>query len=265
MNCKKQSNTNLWSVDTLRDPHAQPDKGLRVQRMFNDIAERYDLVNNLISFGQADRWRKKLVQMMADEQECSPARILDLCCGTGAMLPIIQKKFTMAQLVAVDFAERMRCLATKKNNKSYKNNEKKVKNNTNYLCADGMCLPLAGESIDAVSCVFGLRNYQSLTIGLDEIYRVLRKDGLLAVLDFQLPYGSMTAPLFRLYFEHILPILASTVSGKQKKAAYEYLPESVHHWYDINEVLNIMKNSGLTPVTVRSMCFGSVWAILAKK
>jgi demethylmenaquinone methyltransferase/2-methoxy-6-polyprenyl-1,4-benzoquinol methylase len=244
----------IWTAETLRDPHAQADKADKVRRTFDAIADRYDLANTLISFGLAFSWRKRLVRMIR-EQKIQPGRILDLCCGTGAMMNLLSSAFPTADLIGTDFSFNMLTQARKK----------RLGRDGHYVSGDGMALPFGDEGFDAVSCVFGLRNYESLETGLNEIHRVLRKNGLLAILDFQMPHSRCFGPLFRFYFQRILPILASAVADKQKIGAYEYLPESVHRWYDIKRILEFMSNCGLRPVQVRSMCFGSVWAVVAVK
>jgi demethylmenaquinone methyltransferase/2-methoxy-6-polyprenyl-1,4-benzoquinol methylase len=252
--CRNLPDVKLWTAETLHDPHSLPDKGLRVQRTFDAIAGRYDLVNAIISFGRAGHWRKILADRMA-EQFSDPGSILDLCCGTGAMFSPLASRFPQARLIGADFSTAMLFKAAKK--KGY--------HCPGLICSDGMQLPFADNSFDMVSCVFGLRNFESLPKGLNEICRILRQKGMLAVLDFQLPHGGIAASLFRFYFERILPRVASAVSGKRKIGAYDYLPQSVHHWYDIHQVLDLVKTCGLRPVRIQSMCFGSVWAILAEK
>jgi demethylmenaquinone methyltransferase/2-methoxy-6-polyprenyl-1,4-benzoquinol methylase len=244
----------VWSPETLRDPHGQDDKARKVQRMFDAIARRYDLANTIISFGQAGLWRKRLIRMVR-ESSPSPGRILDLCCGTGAMTTLLLKAFPQARTVGADFSRNMVKIARKKRQDCP----------ARYVCGDGLTLPFESDTFDMVTCVFGLRNYQSLETGLKEIQRTLRNGGMLAVLEFQPPSVRGFRSIFHFYFKRILPLLGDLVSGGGKIGAYEYLPQSVDRWYDIQTVLKMMRDCGLKELRVRKMCFGSVWAIVAEK
>lgn len=244
----------IWSADDLVDPHAAEDKADRVRRMFDAIAKRYDLANAVISFGQAGRWRRMLATLL--HRACpSPARIMDLACGTGDMMRELGRRFPQACLIGLDFSQSMLRLARKKISGSL----------VSYCCGDAMRLPIVPECFDAISCVFGLRNFQSLEIGIEEMLRTLKPGGHLAILEFQPPKNSFFAVCFNVYFERILPFLGKVVADSTSSGAYEYLPRSVKGWHDENFVLKLLQEHGLRIVERRRMCLGSVWAVVAKK
>ncbi len=244
-----QKSPESWSREELKDPHGREDKAQKVQTMFNAIAERYDLANTVISFGQAGGWRKKLVQMIQDRGG-KPERVLDLCCGTGDMMKLMAEEFSSAKIYGADFAVKML---------------RRIKTEFSCLGADAMQMPFSGEAFDLVTCAFGLRNFQNLETGLQEIHRVLRPGGMLGVLEFQPPEGRWGGFFFNLYFNRILPILGDLVTGGDGTRAYEYLPRSVSSWYGGNFLIELMMKNGFKEIQVRKRCFGAVWAMTAKK
>lgn len=239
----------IWTAAALQDPHGQTDKAQRVRAMFNAIARRYDRANAVISFGQAGRWRRALVGMVRD-RGVRPRRILDVCCGTGDMTELFADAFPGATILGVDFAEKMLRAARGK---------------PACVAGDAMSLPVTDSAFDLVSCTFGVRNFQSLEAGLREMYRVLRPGGVLGVLEFQPPKGAVTGALFSLYFNRVLPVLGSWVTGSRGTGAYTYLPRSVQCWYDGKFLIELMTVIGWREIVVRPLCLGAVWAVTARK
>jgi demethylmenaquinone methyltransferase/2-methoxy-6-polyprenyl-1,4-benzoquinol methylase len=238
-----------WSSEELKNPHGREDKAQKVQAMFNAIAGRYDLANTVISFGQAGGWRKTLVRMIRDRGGRTE-RILDLCCGTGDMMKLMAEEFPSAKIYGADFAVKML---------------QRIKSEFPCLGADALEMPFSDQTFDLVTCAFGLRNYQNLETGLQEIHRVLRPGGVLGVLEFQPPGGRWGGFFFNLYFNRILPILGALVTGGGRTRAYEYLPRSVSSWYGGNFLIELMRKNGFQEIQVRKLCFGAVWALTAKK
>jgi demethylmenaquinone methyltransferase / 2-methoxy-6-polyprenyl-1,4-benzoquinol methylase len=241
-----------WSNEELKDPHGREDKALKVQAMFNAIAGRYDLANTVISFGRAGGWRKNLLRMIRT-QTGRPECILDLCCGTGDMMKLMARDYPWAKIYGADFAIKML--------ERIKNKSKKF----SCVAADALQMPFLDGQFDLITCTFGLRNFQTLETGLQEIHRVLRPGGVLAVLEFQPPQGRLDGFFFNLYFHRILPILGALVTASRKTRAYEYLPRSVSSWYGGNFLIELMAKNGFQDIQVQTLCFGTVWAVTAKK
>ncbi|NLE28698.1 MAG: ubiquinone/menaquinone biosynthesis methyltransferase [Phycisphaerae bacterium] len=249
-----QKPTAIWSRADLVDPHASQDKGRRVREMFDGIADRYDLANAVISFGMAGRWRRVLAKTL-HRVFPSAHRILDLACGTGDMMRELLDVFPQAHIQGVDFSEKMIEVGGKKLSDA----------SFSFCCADAMALPMRAEYFDAVTCVFGLRNFQSLSQSFDEMFRVLKPGGYMAILEFQPPNNSLFGFLFNLYFERILPVVGAKIARAGSSGAYEYLPRSVKCWHDEKFVIELLQEQGMTLVEVRKMCMGGVWAIVAVK
>ena len=186
-----------------------PDRqGLRVRAMFSSIASRYDLANHLLSGGLDFFWRKRAAQIV---RAWEPARILDLATGSGDLARTLRAACPGAFLVGADFCHPMLLVAQRKGL-------------AHLVAADGLRLPFADASFDALTIAFGLRNMESWSAGLAEMRRVLRPGGHLLVLDFSIPPPPLRW-LYRPYLHHALPRLAALVTGE--KAAYEYLGDSI--------------------------------------
>jgi len=120
--------------------------------------------------------------------------------------------------------------------------------------ADGMNLPSASESFDAVTIAFGLRNFANWSNGLVELHRVLKPGGRLLILEFSAPVLPGFRQLFRFYFSYILPRIGGMVSGS--RGAYEYLPDSVSRFPDQRGLAELMRKVGFSDVTYRNLTGG---------
>jgi demethylmenaquinone methyltransferase/2-methoxy-6-polyprenyl-1,4-benzoquinol methylase len=176
--------------------------------MFTSIAQRYDLANHLLSGGLDFLWRARCAKLVAAWQ---PARILDLATGSGDLALALRAACPRSLLVGADFCPPML-------------REARRKGLAHLVAADGLRLPFAAATFDALTVAFGLRNMESWPGALAEMSRVLRPGGHLLVLDFSVP----PAPLrwiYRPYLHHVLPRLAAFLTGE--KSAYDYLGESI--------------------------------------
>ena len=189
-----------------------PDRqGARVRTMFSAIAHRYDFANHLLSGGLDFFWRKRAAQIVKAWQ---PARILDLATGSGDLALTIRAACPGSFLVGADFCHPMLLHAQRKGL-------------AHLVTADGLRLPFADETFDALTIAFGLRNMESWPRGLGEMRRVLRPGGHVLVLDFSIPPPPLRW-LYRPYLHHALPRIAALLTGE--KSAYEYLGDSIENF-----------------------------------
>lgn len=242
---KKPSTPTRWTKETLRDPHHRADKARRVEAMFDAIAPTYERVNSVVSFGRDAAWRRVTVAA-GDVRETDV--VLDVACGTGDML----RTFAAAQppparLIGVDFSARMLALG------EYDG----VATPIHLLRADAQRLPLADESVDIISCAFGVRNFQNLQAGLDEMGRVARPGGRVLILEFSTPSNPLIGWAHRLYVQHVLPVLGTLIS-RDKTGAYKYLPRSVATFESRDTFLRRLNDAGFSNITARSMNLGGV-------
>ncbi len=206
-----------------------------VQKMFSDIAPRYDLLNHLLSFNIDRGWRKVLLKRMADILANPEARILDLCCGTGDVLLDLQR-VAQSTILGADFCHPMLVTAARK---------AQDRHLAAWLVdADALELPLADNSLDAITIAFGFRNLANYHSALLEFARVLKPGGRLAILEFSHPPGAVVRTGYSFYSRFILPAIGVIVSGSHE--AYTYLPESVAKFPKPDALCNLVSRAGFS-------------------
>jgi demethylmenaquinone methyltransferase/2-methoxy-6-polyprenyl-1,4-benzoquinol methylase len=223
----------------------ESDHPRRVREMFAEIAGRYDLLNHLLSGNIDQRWRRLVARRLQDTLTASNARVLDVACGTGD-LSLALNEATGAKVIGIDFCRPMLELAAKKPAA----NGRKIP----YIEGDALRLPFADESFEAVSIAFGLRNLLSVEDGLQELRRVLKPGGRLAILEFSRPVLPGFRGVFQFYFSSVLPRLGGIISGS--RGAYEYLPDSVSRFPDQKRLAELMRDAGLNEVEYQNLTFG---------
>ena len=186
----------------------------QVERMFDAISPKYDLLNRVFSMGIDQGWRRQVIRMVAQEPV---EKLLDVATGT-ADLAILASKVA-GHVTGVDISDGMLAYGR------VKIEEKGLKQRITLQQADSTALPFADGSFDAVTVAFGVRNYENLERGLREMLRVLRPGGRLFVLEFSKPTRTPMRQLFRFYFHRVMPFVGRLVS--KDSAAYTYLPKSV--------------------------------------
>jgi demethylmenaquinone methyltransferase/2-methoxy-6-polyprenyl-1,4-benzoquinol methylase len=181
--------------------------------MFDDVAQRYDLTNDVLSLGQDRRWRRKVVQMV-DPQPGE--MVLDLAAGTGtSSAPFATAGATV---VPCDFSIGMLTVG------------KKERSDLPFVAGDGMQLPFADDTFDAVTISFGLRNIHDPLQGLRELLRVTRHGGRIVVCEFSTPTWGPFEAVYSNYLMKALPHIAERVSSNPE--SYVYLAESIRAWPD---------------------------------
>ena len=216
-----------------------------VRDMFSGIARRYDILNHLLSINIDKRWRRlvrrKLEGVLADPN----ASVLDVACGTGD-LSLELKRNARANVVGSDFCRPMLSIA--------KNKTAEADLSVAYVEGDALSLPFADGSFDAVTIAFGLRNLASCEDGLEELNRVLKPGGTLAVLEFSTPAVPGFRTLFNFYFTRVLPRIGGVVSGS--RVAYEYLPDSVLKFPNQKALESLMRAKGFVSVEYTNLTGG---------
>ena len=216
----------------------------RVREMFATIAARYDLLNHLLSANVDKRWRRQTAQAVAKRLPAGGARVLDIACGTGD-LSFALFEISGADVVGTDFCRPMLEIASRK---------AATLAPIPFIEADALHLPFNENSFEGSAIAFGLRNFSSTEAGLREMFRVLRPNGVLAVLECSRPVVPGLRVLFQFYFTRLLPLIGGLVSGSRH--AYQYLPNSVSHFLTQEELATLMRQVGFTKVSYQNLTGG---------
>jgi demethylmenaquinone methyltransferase / 2-methoxy-6-polyprenyl-1,4-benzoquinol methylase len=229
----------IWDDSRLANPHAQPDKARRVQRMFDGIAPTYERVNRVLSAGRDAYWRRRAVALT----EVRPTdRVLDVASGTGDLARAFASAHP-ARIVGSDFSSGMLALAASRQSP------------IEWCRADALELPFPDRSFDVVSCAFGVRNFQDLPAGLREMRRILRPGGRACILEFTMPRSRFVGGIYLFYFRNVLPRLASIIS-RDRSGAYDYLPQSVTTFLDAHSMSRTMEDAGFENVRFTQVTAG---------
>lgn len=228
-------------------------KKLQVQSMFDRIAPRYDMLNQILSLGIDKIWRKNVVKLLKGMQ--APL-ILDVATGTGD-LAIEICKIDPVEVYGVDISREMLNIADKKVRR------KQLQLTVQLRQGDSEDLPFEDNFFDAVTVAFGVRNFENLQNGLSEMKRVLRPGGRLIVLEFSKPQKFPFKHLYNSYFKRILPWWGGLLSND--KEAYSYLPASVSRFPEGNDFEKELSIAGLEPRESLRQTFGIATIYVAVK
>lgn len=225
-----------------------------VQRMFAEVAPRYDLLNHVLSLNIDKGWRARTVARVLPILQNPEAKVLDLCCGTGDLLieleraagrPLLGSDFCLPMLEGAAGKLRERELASR------------------LFDGDGLGLPLADGSVDLITIAFGFRNFANYRAGLAELYRVLKPGGTLALLEFSHPPNRVVRGGYEFYSHQVLPRIGALISGS--RTAYTYLPSSVKKFPPAPELAAWMRECGFRDVDYEYMTLGVVALHVGRK
>jgi demethylmenaquinone methyltransferase/2-methoxy-6-polyprenyl-1,4-benzoquinol methylase len=214
----------------------------QVAKMFDNIAFRYDFLNQILSLGIHHRWRKRSVKYFIHDK---PDMVLDIATGTGDFA-IAALKANPKKVIGVDISEGMLKYGKEKIIKRGLEHRIELKK------GDAENLDFADNSIDVITVGFGVRNYENLEKGLTNMFRVLKPGGKLVVLEFSKPTGFFRH-IYNFYFKYITPTVGKIFS--KDNAAYTYLPESVAAFPDGQQFVSILgglgyENASFEPLTL---------------
>ena len=210
-----------------------------VSKMFDDVANRYDFLNDLLSLGRTKAWRRVVTSIIAPKPGM---KILDIAAGTGSSSrPLVDKG---AEVTALDFSQGMIEQGRKQNK------------NIKFVQGDALKLPFEENSFDVTTISFGLRNASSTEIALKEALRVTKDGGRIVVAEFSHPVNPIFKTIYLNYLMKALPVIVKKIS--KNPDAYIYLAESIRAWPDQAELASIMRDSGFKSVAWQDLTFGIV-------
>lgn len=239
--------------DSVTPYQSSDSKKEQVAQMFDNISHRYDFLNSLFSLGIHKGWRKKAVKMLRNGQ---PKNILDVATGT-ADFAIACFKLNPDKITGVDISEGMMGVGRKK----IENAGLQKVISLEYGNAETLAYP--DNTFDAIVVGFGVRNFQNLEVGLNNLKRVLKPGGQIVILEFAYPTLWLVKKLYTFYFSFITPAIGRMFSKDPR--AYSYLTESVKAFPYNENFVAIMKKNGYTNCYYRSLSFGVAALYYAKK
>jgi len=210
-----------------------------VSKMFDDVAHRYDFLNDLLSLGRTKAWRRFVTAIISPKPGM---KILDIAAGTGSSSkPLVDKG---ADVIALDFSEGM-LAAGRKRHKDIK-----------FQQGDALNLPFAENRFDVTTISFGLRNTSDTTAALKDALRVTKKGGRIVVCEFSHPTNKVFRFIYLKYLMRALPVIAKRIS--KNPAAYIYLAESIQAWPNQSSLAQVMRQAGWETVSWQDLTFGIV-------
>ncbi len=222
---------------------SKEDRARAVQRMFDRIAPRYDLMNRIMTAGQDVRWRREVVRLARLE---AGMRVLDLGAGTGDLAFEVLRQQPQAHTVAADFTLGMMQVGQ----------ERAGARPVDWSAADALNLPFPDETFDAVISGFLLRNVTDLPRALGEMRRVLKPGGRFVALDTTKPRRNLLYPFIAFHLHHVIPFLGRLIAGQAD--AYTYLPQSTEGFLRAEELAAHMAAAGLRKVSFHRRMFGTI-------
>lgn len=216
-----------------------------VQDMFGRIAERYNIMNRVMTFGQDMKWRRFVVQ-----QANLPAqgKLLDLATGTGDIAFEAAQKHPDAYVIGADFALPMMFVGQ---------DEPRGKT-IDWSAADALNLPFSSNQFDAVVSGYLVRNVIDIPRALAEQKRILKTGGRIVILDTSPPPSNILKPFILIHMNYIIPILGRLIGGQAAADAYAYLPESTQAFKTPEELAQLMRDSGYENVQYKTFMFGTM-------
>ena len=230
-------------------------RAAKVNDLFARIARRYDLINDLQSFGLHRLWKR---QVAALANISAGPRALDLCCGTGDISFALAQRG--AEVTGLDFSPQMLEVAKSRSQKveagSQKKNPQSAIRNPQFIQGDAQQLPFAENSFDIVTVGYGLRNLASWERGLDEMHRVARPGARLIVLDFGKPPNALWRAVYFAHLKMSVPLIGLLFCGNA--SAYAYILESLKHYPAQLAVADQMRELKLANVRIINLLGGAM-------
>jgi demethylmenaquinone methyltransferase/2-methoxy-6-polyprenyl-1,4-benzoquinol methylase len=228
-------------------------KTFSIAKIFDDIAEKYDRINTILSFGLDKKWRKKMSQFLPLGKEL---KVLDIACGSCAQIMALAKKKPDYHFTGIDISEKLLQLGRERLAKTSYHIDQIIK-------ASALNLPFDKETFSIITLSFGIRNMEDVDTALSEAARVLKKNGKIFILEFSLPEGKMLRKTSLFYLRRILPKIGNLIS--KHSYAYTYLNETIEDFPYGQSFKKLMEKGGFIKTAFYPMTFGMVTLYVGEK
>ncbi|MDR2145530.1 MAG: bifunctional demethylmenaquinone methyltransferase/2-methoxy-6-polyprenyl-1,4-benzoquinol methylase UbiE [Tannerella sp.] len=218
-------------VEEILPYNSTDEKGEQVRLMFDKIAGRYDRLNRIMSLGLDKCWRKKSVRWL---KRFSPKDVLDVASGTGDIAILLARELKPANVTGADLSEEMMAIGRHK--------AERAGEDVRFEYQDCMSLTYPDGSFDAVTAAFGVRNFSNIGQGIAEMYRVLKPQGRVMILELSSPRWFPMNVLYRFHSFLIIPLMGRLLTLDE--SAYKYLPASIEAMPQGREMTEILTKAG---------------------
>ena len=244
----------MYKQEEIKPYGKEGEKGKLVEEMFDNIAPTYDTLNHRLSWDIDKGWRKKAIRQLLPFQ---PKTILDIATGTGDFAILSAKELRPQRMIGIDISEGMMKIGQKKVE------AEGLQHIVSFKKDDCTHLSFDDNSFDAVTAAFGIRNFQNLDQGLSEMYRVLRPNGHLSIVELTTPVSFPMKQLFKLYSHTILPVYGKLIS--KDTSAYSYLTNTIEAFPQGEVMLDILRKAGFKDASFKRLTFGICTMYFATK
>jgi demethylmenaquinone methyltransferase/2-methoxy-6-polyprenyl-1,4-benzoquinol methylase len=246
---------NIYPHDTIVPfKDSKESKKKQVENMFDKIAFRYDFLNRFLSAGIDVGWRKKAIRQLVSS---NPKNILDVATGTGDFALTCYEILKPEKITGIDISEGMLDIGRKKIEKAG------LQQKIELLNGDSEAILFDDNSFDAVTVAFGVRNFENLEKGLDEIKRVLKPGGKLIVLEFTKPSLPVIKQVYNFYMNTITPKIGKIIAKNNE--AYQYLNDSVLQFPEKESFIHILNQSDYRNAFYKTLTLGICSIYCAEK
>ena len=244
----------MYKQEEIKPYGKEGEKGKLVEEMFDNIAPTYDTLNHRLSWDIDKGWRKKAIRQLLPFQ---PKTILDIATGTGDFAILSAKELRPQRMIGIDISEGMMKIGQKKVE------AEGLQHIVSFKKDDCTHLSFDDNSFDAVTAAFGIRNFQNLDQGLSEMYRVLRPNGHLSIVELTTPVSFPMKQLFKLYSHTMLPVYGKLIS--KDTSAYSYLTNTIEAFPQGEVMLDILRKAGFKDASFKRLTFGICTMYFATK
>ena len=244
----------MYKQEEIKPYGKEGEKGKLVEEMFDNIAPTYDTLTHRLSWDIDKGWRKKAIRQLLPFQ---PKTILDIATGTGDFAILSAKELRPQRMIGIDISEGMMKIGQKKVE------AEGLQHIVSFKKDDSTHLSFDDNSFDAVTAAFGIRNFQNLDQGLSEMYRVLRPNGHLSIVELTTPVSFPMKQLFKLYSHTILPVYGKLIS--KDTSAYSYLTKTIEAFPQGEVMLDILRKAGFKNASFKRLTFGICTMYFATK